>query len=66
MHCAVELSDDDKQLSDKYDEYINVSMSIFGNFENADKCRVGDLINKLMMFITLMHYLKGQILYIIL
>lgn len=43
MHCAVELSDDDKQLSDKYDEYISVSMSIFGNFENADKCRVGDL-----------------------
>ncbi len=43
MHCPVSISDDDRELSDKYDEYISVSMSIFGNFENADKCRVGDL-----------------------
>lgn len=42
-HCPVDLSDNDKQLSDRYDEYISTSMSIFGNFENADKCRVGDL-----------------------
>ena len=43
-HIGVELSDDDKKQSDKYDNYIKTSMTIFGSFENADKCRIGDNI----------------------
>lgn len=43
-HIGVELSDDDKKQSDKYDDYIKTSMTIFGSFENADKCRIGDNI----------------------
>lgn len=41
-HIGVELSDDDRKQSDKYDDYIKTSMTIFGSFENADKCRIGD------------------------
>lgn len=43
-HIGVQLSDEDKQLNSKYDEYISSSMRIFGNFDNADKCRIGDAV----------------------
>lgn len=39
---SVEFSDEDKEMYDKYAEYINTSMTIFGSFDNADKCRIGD------------------------
>ena len=42
MHIPVQMSDDDIELSKRYDEYMATSMSIFGSFENADKCRIGD------------------------
>lgn len=42
MHIPVQLSDDDIEQYSKYNEYVNTSMSIFGSFENADKCRLGD------------------------
>ena len=38
----IEISEDDKTQLEKYDEYIGISMRIFGEFENADKCRIGD------------------------
>ena len=44
MHIGVQISDDDLEQSKKYDEYVATSMSIFGSFENADKCRVGDSV----------------------
>lgn len=43
-HLGVNMSNDDIELSKRYDEYISQSMSIFGSFENADKCRIGDTI----------------------
>ena len=43
-HIPVYISDEDKEQSDKYDKYISSSMSIFGSFENADKCRIGDSV----------------------
>lgn len=42
-HISVLLSDEDNELCNKYDEYIKSSMSIFGSFDNADKCRTGDI-----------------------
>lgn len=42
MHIPVQLSDDDIEQYNKYNEYVSTSMSIFGSFENADKCRLGD------------------------
>lgn len=43
-HIPITISDEDKEQSDKYDKYISSSMSIFGSFENADKCRIGDTV----------------------
>lgn len=43
MHIPVKISVDDLELSKKYDEYMQTSMAIFGSFENADKCRIGDV-----------------------
>lgn len=43
MHIPIQLSDDDLELSKKYDAYMKTSMAIFGSFENADKCRIGDV-----------------------
>lgn len=43
-HIPITISDEDRELSDKYDKYISNSMSIFGNFDNADKCRIGDAV----------------------
>ena len=44
MHIPVQMSDEDIELSKKYDDYMATSMAIFGSFENADKCRIGDTI----------------------
>ena len=42
MHIGVDMSDDDIRQSKEYDEYLTTSMGVFGSFENADRCRVGD------------------------
>ena len=42
---GVELSDVDKVLYDKYTDYINTCVSIFGDLSNIEKCKKGD--NKL-------------------
>ena len=42
-HISVDLSEDDRKQCEKYDEYISSSMAIFGDFKNADKCRIGDV-----------------------
>ena len=39
---GVELSDDDRRLYDKYTDYINTSVSIFGDLSNIEKCKKGD------------------------
>lgn len=43
-HLSVQISDDDKELYDKYNEFVSSAMKIFGSFDNADKCRVGDSV----------------------
>lgn len=42
-HIAVRLDDDDFKQYEKYTEYISQSVSIFGNFDNIEKCRIGDV-----------------------
>lgn len=42
-HIPIELSDADKELYTKYTNYINESMTIFGNLDNITKCRNGDI-----------------------
>lgn len=44
IRVPIQISDDDLEQITKYDDYIKTSMAIFGSFENADKCRVGDNI----------------------
>lgn len=39
---GVELSDDDKDAYNKYTDYINTSVSIFGDLSNIEKCKKGD------------------------
>ena len=39
---GVELSDNDKETYDKYTDYINTSISIFGSLDNIEKCKHGD------------------------
>lgn len=39
---GVELSDADKALYDKYTDYINTCVSIFGDLSNIEKCKKGD------------------------
>lgn len=39
---GVVLSDDDKQLYDKYTNYINTTVSIIGDLNNIEKCKYGD------------------------
>lgn len=39
---GVDLSDSDKELYDKYTDYINTSISIFGELANIEKCKKGD------------------------
>lgn len=40
---GVELSNDDKALYNKYTDYINTSVSIFGTLDNIEKCKKGDV-----------------------
>lgn len=39
---AIELNEDDKNLYDKYTEYITISLQIFGDFDTIEKARIGD------------------------
>ena len=41
---GVELSDDDRELYDKYTDYINTCISIFGDLSNIEKCKKGDSV----------------------
>lgn len=42
IRIPIQISDNDLEQSKRYDEYVSTSMSVFGSFENADKCRIGD------------------------
>lgn len=39
---GVDFSDDDLSLYNKYNNYIKEAVAVFGNFDNIQKCRVGD------------------------
>lgn len=39
---GVDMSDSDIELYDKYSDYINTSISIFGELSNIEKCKKGD------------------------
>lgn len=39
---GVEISADDKERYDKYNDYITTSVSIFGELSNIEKCKKGD------------------------
>lgn len=39
---GVDLSDDDRELYNKYTDYITTSISIFGDLSNIEKCKKGD------------------------
>lgn len=39
---GVELSDDDRELYNKYTDYITTCISIFGELSNIEKCKKGD------------------------
>lgn len=39
---GVELSEDDRVIYNKYTDYINNSVSIFGDISNIEKCKKGD------------------------
>lgn len=39
---GVDLSDDDRELYNKYTNYITTSISIFGDLSNIKKCKKGD------------------------
>lgn len=41
--CRVFLSDEDKQLYDKYTEFITTSITVFGDLSNIEKCKIGDV-----------------------
>lgn len=40
--CGVYISEDDKKLYEKYDEYVKNSMTIFGSIDMIDCCIKGD------------------------
>lgn len=40
---GVELSAEDKERYDKYTDYITTSVSIFGDLDNIEKCKKGDI-----------------------
>ena len=40
---GVSLSEDDRITYDKYTEYINTSISVFGDLSNIEKCKSGDI-----------------------
>lgn len=41
---GVELSDKDRELYNKYTDYINTCVSIFGELSNIEKCKKGDKV----------------------
>ena len=43
-HIPVQISDEEEQQYKKYNDYVTSSMRIFGDFDNADKCRIGDTV----------------------
>lgn len=44
---GADLSDEDKLTYDKYTRFIEEAIQVFGSFENAEKCRVGDNENNI-------------------
>ena len=42
---GVPLNDEDSELNKKYDNYIRDSLSIFGDLDTIQKCRIGDAAN---------------------
>ena len=40
---GVELNNEDKELYDKYNEYIDSSIKILGSLDNIEKCKYGDV-----------------------
>lgn len=44
---GVELSEEDKIQYDKYNNYIKEAIAVFGDFDNIQKCRVGDVKNNI-------------------
>lgn len=44
MHIPVQISDEEEEQYKKYNDYVSSSMRIFGDFDNADKCRIGDSV----------------------
>ena len=45
--CPVYMTEDDTKLYAKYSNFIKDSMSIFGDIDTVNKCRLGDTINHL-------------------
>lgn len=43
----IALSNDNRLLYNKYTDYINQCMSIFGSLDTIEKCRVGDIANNI-------------------
>ena len=41
--CKVCLSDEDRQLYNKYTEFITTSITVFGDLSNIEKCKMGDV-----------------------
>lgn len=41
---GVDMSDDNRELYNKYTDYINTCMSIFGDLSNIEKCKHGDAV----------------------
>lgn len=45
--CKVELLNEDKELYEKYSDYINSTVSIIGSLDNIEKCKYGDIKNNI-------------------
>lgn len=44
---GIDLTTEERELYDKYSEYISTSVSIFGDISNIEKCRIGDNQNNI-------------------
>lgn len=47
IRCPIYLSDKDSAKYEEYSNYIKDSMSIFGDIQTVNKCREGDIANKI-------------------
>ena len=47
IRCKVYLTDKSFNKYQEYDKYIRDSMAIFGDLDTVNKCRIGDIANKL-------------------